>query len=144
MITGIQHVAILTHDIEQAIDRFCDLIGCERKDPAQVDKPGVRLRTVMLPLNPGSKTFLQLIEPQEGPGVEELRKGGEGAIFEIGFETDDIEQFNEHLGQRDITPTDLAGGALPGKFITSKFGNRYFIVQPDDTEGTRLEFVQVM
>jgi len=141
MISQIHHVAILTSDIDKAIEHYADLLGCERKEPATVEKPGVHWRTVMLPLGDGT-TALQLIEPHEGPGVAELEKGGEGALFEIGFRCDDIEAFNGHLAARETSPGDLREEPLDEPYLTSAFGNRYFIVPRDRSRGTRLEFVQ--
>ena len=142
MISQIHHVAILTSNIEKAIRHYVDLLGCEEKEAVTVEKPGVHWRTVMLPMGNGT-TSLQLIEPIEGPGVEELQRGGEGTLFEIGFQCEDIEAFHGHLGKRSIQPGDLREEAIDEKYMTSKFGNRYFIVPRDKSQGTRLEFVQI-
>lgn len=142
MITQIHHVAILTSDITTAIRHYVELIGCAAQEPTTVEKPGVRWRTVLLPLGNGS-TSLQLIEPHEGPGMKQLRDGGEGTLFEIGFQCNNIEAFHDHLDERKIQPSDLAGRPLDCRYIESKFGNRYFIVSGDQSRGTRLEFVQI-
>ena len=141
MINQIHHVAILTTDIEAAIDHYVDLLGCARQEPIDVSKPGLRWRSVLLPLGNGT-TALQLIEPLEGPGLEQLRRCGEGTLFEIGFDCDDIETFGDHLAARDITPSDLTEIPLDDKYLESKYGNRYYIVPPGDSRATRLEFVQ--
>lgn len=141
MIKQVHHVAILTKDIEQAIRHYVDLLGCEEKEPATVEKPGLHWRTVLLPVGNGT-TAIQLIEPHEGPGVEELRRGGEGALFEIGFHCEDVETFGDHLGKREIPPSDLLEEPLQEPYLTSKFGNRYYIVPRKRSRGTRLEFVQ--
>ncbi len=141
MIKRLHHVAILTSDIDQAIRHYVDLLGCTEKEPATVEKPGVRWRTVLLPIGDGD-TCIQLIEPHEGPGVEELQRGGEGTLFEIGFRCEDIDGFHDHLVDRDIQPGDLREQALSERSLTSKFGNRYFIVPREKSRGTRLEVVQ--
>ena len=141
MIEQIHHVAILTKDIEAAVDHYVDMLGCERKEPLIVEKPGLRWRSVLLPIGNGT-TALQLIEPLEGPGVEQLRLGGEGTLFEIGFACTDVEAFGSHLQQREIAPSDLTENALQEKYLQSKYGNRFYIVPPENSRGTRLEFVQ--
>ena len=143
MLTHIQHVAILTSNIDEAMDHYVELLGCERPAVIDVDKVGVKLRTVMLPIGTDGRTFLQIIEPRQGPGVEELARGGEGTLFEVGFEVDDIEALHDCLAEKDIKPRDLAGNPISGKYIESRYGNRYFILPKDKTRGTRTEVVQV-
>jgi len=141
MINQIHHVAILTKDIEASIRHYVDLLGCKLADPIDVEKPGLRWRSVLLPIGNGT-TALQLIEPLEGPGVDELKNGGEGTLFEIGFNCADAENFALHLGERNITPTDLNEDAMDQTYMVSKYGNRFYIVPRDKSRGTRLEFVQ--
>ena len=138
MINHIHHVAILTSDIEPAIDHYVELLGCERKTPV---KPGLHWLSVLLPIGNGM-TALQLIQPLEGPGVEELKKNGEGTLFEIGFKCSDAEVFSDHLKNRNMTPADLSETPIESKCMVSKFGNRFFIVPRDKSRGTRLEFVE--
>ena len=142
MIRQIHHVAILTFDIEASIRHYVELLGCAEKEPALVEKPGMRWRTVLLPLGNGA-TNLQLIEPSEGPGLDELRQGGEGTLFEIGFQCEDAEQFANELREKSIKPSDLKEEPIVSPYLTSKFGNRYFIIPEEKSRGTRLEVVQI-
>jgi len=144
MISGLHHIAVLTADIDAAIARYAALLGGQTPRQVQVDQPGVRLKSAMLPLGRTGTTYLQIIQPIEGPGVEELSRGGEGTLFEIGFEVEDIEDFNQGLRARDAGPLDLAERPISGNFIPSKFGNRYSFVPRSVTGGTRVEVVQVM
>ena len=141
MIQQIHHIAILTEDMDTAIQHYVDLLGCEMAEPIDVEKPGVHWRTVLLPIGNGT-TALQLIQPLEGPGVEELERGGEGTLFEIGFACEDAEAFGQHLQKREIKPSNLAEEPLQEKYLQSKYGNRFFIVPREKSRGTRLEFVQ--
>jgi catechol 2,3-dioxygenase-like lactoylglutathione lyase family enzyme len=141
MIQQIHHVAILTQDIDTSIKHYVDLLGCEKAEPMDVIKPGLRWRSVLLPIGNGT-TALQLIQPLEGPGVEELARSGEGTLFEIGFACEDAEAFGEHLQERAVKPADLTEQALEEKYLQSKYGNRFFIVPRKKSRGTRLEFVQ--
>ena len=144
MITNLHHVAILTSNIEDAIQFYTNLLGCQSPRIAEVDRPGVKLKSAMLPIGPTGDTYLQLIEPSEGPGMAELERGGEGTLFEVGFQVDDIADLHGQMDAREIRPQDLAGDSIEDKFIESKFGNRYFFLPKDKTRGTRLEFVQVI
>lgn len=144
MITNLHHVAILTSNIEDAVQFYTNLLGCQSPRIAEVDRPGVKLKSAMLPIGPTGDTYLQLIEPSEGPGVAELERGGEGTLFEVGFQVDEIEATHDQMDAREISPQGLAGDSIEGKYIESKFGNRYFFLPKDKTRGTRLEFVQVI
>jgi hypothetical protein len=101
------------------------VLGGQTPRQVLVDQPGVKLKSAMLPLGKVGKTFLQIIQPIEGPGVEELRRGGEGTLFEVGFEVEDIEDFNGALRARGASPLDLAERPIAQNFIPSKYGNRY-------------------
>ena len=144
MITNLHHVAILTSNMEDAIEYYTNLLGGQNPRVAEVDRPGVKLKSAMLPIGPSGDTYLQLIEPSEGPGVAELARGGEGTLFEVGFQVDEIEAFHDQMDAKNIRPHGLAGESIEGKYIESKFGNRYFFLPKDKTRGTRLEFVQVI
>lgn len=144
MISGLHHVAVLTADLDAALAQYGALLGGEAPRQVLVDQPGVKLKSAMLPLGSAGTTFLQVIQPIEGPGVEELRRGGEGTLFEIGFQVEDIEEFNGALRARGAGPLDLAERPIAQNFISSKFGNRYSFVPRSVTRGARVEIVQVM
>jgi hypothetical protein len=73
MISGLHHVAVLTADIDAAVAQYVALLGGQTPRQVLVDRPGVKLKSAMLPLGKTGATFLQIIQPIEGPGVEELR-----------------------------------------------------------------------
>ena len=144
MITNLHHVAILTSNMEDAIEYYTNLLGVQTPRIVEVNRPGIKLRSAMLPIGPSGETYLQRIEPSLGPGVAELERGGDGTLFEVGFQVDNIEAFHDQMDTREIRPQDLAGDSIEDKYIESKFGNRYFFLPKDKTKGTRLEFVQVI
>jgi len=144
MITNLHHVAILTSNLVEAINYYTDLLDCQKPKIADVDKPGVKLKSAMLPIGPGGNTFLQIIEPELGPGVKELTEGGEGTLFEMAFETDNIEEFADKMLVGKITPCNIAEQSINEKYITSKFGSRYFILSGKSLRGTRIEIVQMI
>lgn len=144
MISGLHHVAILTEDLDAAVAEFAALLGTEAPRLVVVDRPGVKLKSAMLPIGAAKATFLQIIQPIEGPGVEELQRGGEGTLFEVGFQVEDIEEFNGALRARGASPLDLAERPITQSFVPSKYGNRYSFVPRSITRGARVEIVQVM
>ena len=109
-IRRLHHVAILTRSIERSMDHWVGLLRVERPHNRDVDKPGMKLRTSMVPAGPDADTFIQLIEPEIGPGVAELERHGDGAIFEVAFEVADIEdaaaayRVREHRPARPARP----------------------------------------
>lgn len=141
MIRGIHHVAILTSNIERAMDFFRQTFGCEPVKIVSVNKPGLKLRTAMLSLG---ASHLQLIEPEIGPGVEQLKKAGEGTIFEMALEVNDIEEFYDHVKGQGITPVSLTGEPIQSKFLTASSGNRYFYLPQQKPQGTNIEIYQVV
>ena len=144
MITNLHHVAILTFDMDQAIEFYSELLDCPASKVVEVNEPGIRLRSAMLPIGPGGTTYLQILEPKEGPGVKELAEGGEGTLFEMAFQVDDAEALANRMLDQGVVPCDIAEKAIEGKYITSKFGNRYYILPASAMRGTRIEIVQVM
>jgi catechol 2,3-dioxygenase-like lactoylglutathione lyase family enzyme len=146
LILGIHHVAILTHDIEEALAHYCEFLGCDHPKIVDVYDPEqkVSLKTAMLKIGPTGNTALQIIQPIEGIGCGELEKGGEGTIFEIGYQIDDLEEFNNQMTSKGFGPVNIAEKPISGKFILSKFGNRYSLLPREATRGTRSEFVQIM
>ena len=98
----------------------------------------------MLAVHPGADSYVQIVEPSEGPGCDELERGGEGAVLEVGFEVGDIEQAVHRLRGLGIDPVDVSGNQISVSYLTSSFGNRYVFFRPIDMSGTRTELIQVM
>jgi catechol 2,3-dioxygenase-like lactoylglutathione lyase family enzyme len=138
--TKLHHVGILTSNIQQSIDWFADCFGCPKPKVTHVDKPGLRLKTAMLPI--GSAGYIQIIQPLEGPGVSELRAQGDGALYEIALEVEDIEEFHDRLTEKGIVPTDFVGNPLSSNFVTAASGTKYFYLPLAQTRGTRIEVIQ--
>jgi catechol 2,3-dioxygenase-like lactoylglutathione lyase family enzyme len=143
-IKRIHHVGILTADIEAAVESYALLLTNRPPRIVDVARPAVRLRSAMIPVGEGSGTHVQLIQPVEGPGVDELEKGGEGVIYEVAFEVADIAAANTAARQAGEFPTDLAGDTFEGPYLTAGSGSRYFYLQPTAQRGTRLELIEVV
>lgn len=143
-ITRIHHVGILTRDIEVAVRSYVDLLDNAPPRIVDVARQGVRLRSAMIPVGRASGTYVQLIQPLEGPGVHELEDEGDGALYEIAFEVGDITQATRAARLAGERPTDIAGVEFDGPYLTASSGNRYFYLQPGETRNTRLELIEVV
>jgi hypothetical protein len=144
MLRKLHHVGIVTADIEAAIRHYMETFDCPAPKVVSVDKPGIKLRTAMLAIGCEKPSHVQLIEPKIGPGVEELRRGGEGAILEMAFEVEEIESVHDDLSRRGIAPVDLLGRPIDSKFLVASSGNRYFYLPREKMRGTSIEIIQVI
>jgi catechol 2,3-dioxygenase-like lactoylglutathione lyase family enzyme len=142
-ITRVHHVGVLTRDIEAAVETYAGLLGNRPPRVVDVKRPGVQLRSAMIPVGAESGTHVQLIQPIEGPGVLELGTGGEGTLYEIAFEVADIAAAAAAMRASGERPTDVAGLEFDGPYLVASSGNRYFYLQPSERRGTRLELIEV-
>jgi NAD(P)-dependent dehydrogenase (short-subunit alcohol dehydrogenase family) len=140
-IRRLNHVAILTGSIERTLDHYVSLLGVERPAILDVDRPGVKLRTTMVRTGPHAETSLQLIQPEIGPGVDELARGGDGTLYEIAFEVDDIGSTARSFRSDGVAPRDLLGQEIESEYLTAASGSRYFYLPTDATLGTRTEIL---
>lgn len=135
----LDHVGIIVSKLEDSIKFYTETFGCKSLSIISVDKPGLKLRSAMLSIG---NNYVQLIEPHEGPWVEKLKSDGEGAIWEICFEVEDIEEFYDQMKRKGITPVDILGRPLKEKYIVSSYGNKFFLLPKDKTLGTRIEVLE--
>jgi catechol 2,3-dioxygenase-like lactoylglutathione lyase family enzyme len=141
MIKRLHHVGVVTSNIEKSLQFYVTAFGCPDVNIVSVDKPGLKLRTAMIPL--GTGTHLQLIEPKIGLGVEELAERGEGAIVEMALEVDDIEAAHDRMREQQMFPVSILGDPLQEKFVRAASGNKYFYLPKAKTRGTSIEFIEV-
>ena len=137
--TKLDHVAMIVTNLERSIEFFKELTNCGTPTIAVIEKQDRKFRSAMLPLEVG---YLQLIEPNIGPYVADFEKNGEGSILEVGLEVKDIEEFLTGIQAKGISPVDIAGQPISGKYILSSFGNKYFFLPKDKTGGTRIEIIE--
>jgi len=138
------HVGIVTSDIESAVRHYTSLFGCATPALVSIDRPGLKFRTAMVSVAPASGSHVQLIEPEIGFGVEELRSKGEGAIIEMAFEVDDIEAFSREMNEQGMPPLNLLGQPIDTPYLVAASGNRYLYLPKDRNFGTSIEIIQVM
>jgi len=136
----LHHVGILSSNINQSIDWFVECFGCSKPKVVEVEKPGFRLKSSMLTI--GNGTYIQVIEPLEGPGLAELVGQGEGTLYEVAFEVENIEDFHDQLTARGLVATDFVGNPIPNKFLVASSGSKYFYLSMTQTRGTRIEIIQ--
>ena len=106
MITNIHHVAILTSNIDEAIKFYIDFLNCDKPKVISVEKKGMKFKSSMLPIGDG-KTCLQILEPAEGKGVEELCKNGEGVLARFGRNNGNFEMVITKCTVFEPSPEDI-------------------------------------
>jgi catechol 2,3-dioxygenase-like lactoylglutathione lyase family enzyme len=144
MIRRLHHVGIVTSDIEAAVRHYTSMFGCATPTIIGIDRPGLKFRTAMVSVAPGSGGHVQLIEPEIGFGVEELRSKGEGTIIELAFEVDDIEAFSRQMHEQGMPPLNLLGQPIDSPYLVASSGNRYLYLPRERNFGTSIEIIQVM
>jgi len=137
----LHHVAILTKNIDRAVEHYARLLGADRPEIRSVDAPGMRLRTTMV--RPGSdpSASIQLIEPDVGPGVNELERDGEGSLYEVAWEVEDVDAAAHGMVAAGARLVDMAERPIDAP-VTARSGSRYFYLDREDTRGTRTEVLQ--
>jgi methylmalonyl-CoA/ethylmalonyl-CoA epimerase len=143
MIRRLHHVGILTHDIAAAVERYERLLDAPTPSVRHVTQPAFELWTTMVAAGAGSGSHVQLIQPVVGPGVADLQERGEGTLYEVAFEVDDIEAVSASFRASGLAPCDLAGAPIEGACLVASSGNRYFYLAPAQTGGTHIEFIEV-
>jgi len=141
VIQQLHHVCILTERIEPLAERLHTALALPMPLPARsVSGDGLELRTTMIPL--GNGTFLQLLEPHEGPGTAELAAGGEGTLFEVAFKVASAEHAAAEAVRRGHTPSSFAGLPLSGGYAIAASGSRYLYLPPATTGGINVELIE--
>jgi catechol 2,3-dioxygenase-like lactoylglutathione lyase family enzyme len=137
MITGLDHIALVAHDLDVAVDGYRRLLGREPNWIGRAD--GVRQAWFQLP-----NMALDIIAP-EGEGAfadsirERLAAHGEG-LWALAFAVDDIDAAHQLVGRRGLKATSPATIRT-----TSDAGqHRYWTtssLDPADTAGLQLLLV---
>src|SRR3990172_2898814 len=109
MIIRLEHVTLVTSNIKNAIEYYSELLGYEKPAIVQIDSPDAKFKAAGFSIGPKGDTRLQFIQPSRGTGVEELSRGGEGALHHICFLVDNIESLYDFLLSKGITPVSLEG-----------------------------------
>ena len=120
-ITGVAHISLFVHDIEQSRHFYKDLLGYE--EPFKLDKPDGRLALTFIKIN--DRQYVELV-PETQAGTDRLGH--------ISVETTDADAMRRYLGSRGIK--------VPDTTPTGRIGNANFNVK--DPDGHTLEIVQYL
>lgn len=93
----LNHVAIAVPSLEEAAQKYRDVLGVKVSAPQSLPEHGVRVVFVELP-----NTKLELLEPlgSSSPIAGFLQKNSAGGIHHICLEVDDIHASMRHVGER--------------------------------------------
>ncbi len=131
MITGLDHIAIATDDLQAAIKRFLEDFGIPLAGTEVV--PTESTSTAFFPL-PGTRRELAPPLAGQGPIAASVAKRGPG-LHHICFSTDDIEGDIERLRAKGYRFTSDA--PKPGAH-----GTRVIFLHPKSTGGVLIELAQ--
>jgi lactoylglutathione lyase len=120
-ITGVAHISLYVHNIEQSRHFYKDLLGYE--EPFQLDKPDGGLSLTFIKIN--DRQYIELV-PETKEGTDRLNH--------ISVETTDADAMRRYLGSRGIK--------VPDTTPTGRIGNANFNVT--DPDGHTLEIVQYL
>jgi len=136
----VDHIGILTKKIDkEIIDFFTKTFGCEEPKFFELNTPEEKMRYCHMRIG---DNYIELLEPHEGYWVQLLKEKGSGALAEICFEVDDIEEFYDRMKERGITLVDLQQKPLsPNKKYCQIPGddNKFAYFPLDKTFGTLIE-----
>jgi methylmalonyl-CoA/ethylmalonyl-CoA epimerase len=128
---SIHHVAIVVHDLDQALAFYRDVLGLEVAARCQVPEEGVE--TAFLPIG---EAKIELVQPltKEGGVARFLEKRGEG-LHHICLALDDIDAAVGRL--------EAAGARVLGEEPqVSADGTRYAFVHPKSALGVLVELYE--
>jgi methylmalonyl-CoA/ethylmalonyl-CoA epimerase len=132
LILGLDHVAIVVPELDEAIRRFVDDLGLTLSRIEDV--PSAETRTAFLPVS--GPTQVELVTPLDGGGplVSQLAKRGPG-LHHLCFRTDDLDGDVAKLRAKgwQFTTEGPKGGA---------HGTRVMFVHPRSTGGVLLELAE--
>ncbi len=129
----IDHVAIIVHNIDQALAFYRDILGITPREIRDV--PTEQVRIAFLPLGGPDGSEIELIEPTTSDSslVKFLEKRGEG-LHHICLEVDDIETSLQEMQERGAPVLDQRPRiAAEGRAI---------FVHPKGTNGVLLELLE--
>lgn len=135
MILGLDHVAIVFPDLEEAIRRFADDLGLPFEGTEDVIPASTR--TAFFPVTgPDQQARIELVSPLDGQGplVRHLDRRGPG-LHHICFRTNDIDADMKRLKERGYTFTTDA--PTPGAH-----GTRVIFLHPKSTGGVLIELAE--
>ena len=134
MIGKLNHIAIATPRLDEAIKPYKDMLGVKISDPMDQIDHGVKVVFIELP-----NTKIELLEPlgEKSPIENFLEKNKKGGIHHICFEVEDINSA--------ILSLEKDGATVLGDGIAKigAHGNPVIFLHPKDFNGTLIELEEV-
>lgn len=130
---GIDHVAIIVRNIEQALIFYRDTLGLVSSDIKEI--PTEQVRVAFLPLGGPHGSMLELIEPlaPESSLMKFLEKRGEG-LHHVCLEVEDIDASLHEMQEKEVPVLDQQPRlAAEGRAI---------FLHPKGTNGVLLELLE--
>ena len=134
MIGKLNHIAIATPSLDDAVKTYKDMMGVKITDPVDQIDHGVKVVFIELP-----NTKIELLEPlgENSPIEKFLDKNKKGGVHHICFEVEDIDTAIMRL-KRD-------GAAIlgDGKAKIGAHGKPVIFLHPKDFNGTLIELEEI-
>jgi methylmalonyl-CoA epimerase len=129
----IDHVAIIVHDLEQALLFYRDTLGIQPGEIQEV--PSEQVRTAFLPMGGPGGSEIELIEPSASNAslLKFLAQRGEG-LHHICLEVEDIDAA--------LAEMQVRGAPVLDKQPRSAAEGRAIFIHPRGTSGVLLELLQ--
>jgi methylmalonyl-CoA/ethylmalonyl-CoA epimerase len=134
MIGKLNHIAIATPSLDDAIKTYKDMLGVKISDPVDQIDHGVKVVFIELP-----NTKIELLEPlgENSPIENFLNKNKKGGVHHICFEVVDIDSAVMHLNRDGAT---ILGD---GKAKIGAHGKPVIFLHPKDFNGTLIELEEI-
>jgi methylmalonyl-CoA epimerase len=131
LLTDLDHIAIVVHDLEAAISFYAEAFGAEVQHREMVEKDGVEEALIKV-----GSSYIQLTRATrpDSPVAKFLEKKGEG-LHHVAYRVDDCAEALAAMVAAGATPIDEA--PRPGSR-----GTTVAFIHPKGTFGTLIELVQ--
>ncbi len=134
MIGKLNHIAIATPKLDEAVKTYKNILGVKISSPIDQIDHGVKVVFIELP-----NTKIELLEPlgEKSPIENFLEKNKKGGIHHICFEVEDI--------NRAILSLEKDGATVlgNGEAKIGAHGNPVIFLHPKDFNGTLIELEEV-
>ena len=134
MIGKLNHIAIATPKLDEAVKTYKNMLGVKISSPIDQIDHGVKVVFIELP-----NTKIELLEPlgEKSPIENFLEKNKKGGIHHICFEVEDI--------NRAILSLERDGATVlgDGEAKIGAHGNPVIFLHPKDFNGTLIELEEV-
>lgn len=135
MIKQLHHVGVLTGNIEAASAHYQRLLRAPPPRITHVARAEFSCGPRWWRSVRGADRSCSFVQPEVGPGVAEAEQRGDGALYEIALEVDDIGAVASAFRATGLTSCDIAGTPIE---------QPYLVVASVQTGGSQMEFIQVI